>query len=183
MLIVHRGIPGTAMPPNNFTDTELKAVVGYVRSLHDTRSGALHGDAQRGQIVFESRGDCLNCHRVGSKGGYSAADLSDIGTIRSVDSLEKSLLDPALSDLPEPRLVRAVRADGVAIAGRRLNEDTFTVQLIDSNGRLVSLVKRGLRSYEAVKGPRMPSYRDKLSRAEVDDLVSYLASLKGSAVK
>lgn len=61
-----------------------------------------------------------------------------------------------------------------------MNQDTFTLQLLDSKEQLVSLAKSSLRSYELLKTSPMPSYRDKLSMQEVADVVSYLASLKGS---
>jgi putative heme-binding domain-containing protein len=183
MLIVQRGIPGTAMPPNSFGNSELRAIVGYLRSLQGSHLEALRGDARRGQMLFEGRGGCLNCHRVNGKGAYAATDLSDIGIIRSIDYLQRSLVDPAVSDLPEHRQIRAVTRDGIAVAGRHLNEDTFTVQLIDSKGNLISLLKPELKAYEVMKGSTMPSYRDRLSPGELDDLVRYLYSLKGPASK
>jgi mono/diheme cytochrome c family protein len=76
--------------------------------------------------------------------------------------------------------VRAVTRDGKVISGRRLNEDTYTVQLIDEQERLVSLDKAGLREYTVVKTSSMPSYKDKLTSEELSDLVAYLRSLKGS---
>jgi hypothetical protein len=116
---------------------------------------------------------------VNGRGSYAATDLSDIGIIRSIDYLGRSLVDPAVSDSPEHRRIRAVRRDGVAVTGRRLNEDTFTVQLIDSKGNLISLRKPELKVYEIVKGSTMPSYRERFSPAELDDVVRYLYSLKG----
>jgi putative heme-binding domain-containing protein len=180
MLIVLRGIPGTAMPPNSFGNSELRAIIGYIRSLQGSHLEALHGDARHGQMIFEGRGGCLNCHRVNGKGSYAATDLSDIGIIRSIDYLERSLVDPAASDLPEHRLIRAVTRDGVAVAGRHLNEDTFTVQLIDSKGNLISLLKPELKTYEVMKGSTMPSYRDRLSPGELEDVARYLYSLKST---
>jgi mono/diheme cytochrome c family protein len=82
--------------------------------------------------------------------------------------------------LPINRFVRAVTRDGKAITGRRLNEDTYTVQLIDANERLVSLVKAELREYTVLKTSAMPSYKDKLTAGELDDVVAYLRTLKGS---
>jgi putative heme-binding domain-containing protein len=181
MAIVLRGIPGTAMPPNNFGNSEMRAIVGYLRSLQGSHWQALHGDTRRGQLIFEGRGGCLDCHRVNGKGSYAATDLSDIGIVRSIDYLEKSLVDPAISYLPEHRLIRAVTRSGVAVTGRHLNEDTFTVQLIDSNGNLISLLKPDLKTYEIVKNSPMPSYRERLSTGELEDVVSYLYSLRGPA--
>ncbi len=49
--------------------------------------------------------------------------------------------------MPINRPVRAVTRDGTVINGRRLNEDTYTVQLLDDQEKLVSLVKADLREY------------------------------------
>jgi putative heme-binding domain-containing protein len=134
-------------------------------------------------MIFEGRGGCTNCHRVNGKGSYAATDLSDIGIVRSIDYLKKSLVDPAVSDVPAHRRIRATTRDGAVITGRRLNEDTFTVQIIDDQGNLISLLKPKLKTYEVVNGSTMPSYQSRLSPEERDDLVRYLYSLKGAASK
>lgn len=73
--------------------------------------------------------------------------------------------------------MRAVKSDGTVVVGRRLNEDTFTVQLIDEQGNLVSLEKANLRSLTVEQGSSMPSLKGKLNDDEIADLVAYLASL------
>ena len=75
--------------------------------------------------------------------------------------------------------MRAVTKDGKVITGRRLNEDTYSVQLIDSQERLVSLAKADLKEYAVIKTSSMPSYRDKLSAQELADVVAYLLTLNG----
>jgi mono/diheme cytochrome c family protein len=72
-----------------------------------------------------------------------------------------------------------VTKDGRTIRGRRLNEDAYTVQLIDEQSRLVSLNKADLRSVEFVATSSMPSFQNTLTADERADLVSYLLSLKG----
>jgi hypothetical protein len=69
--------------------------------------------------------------------------------------------------------------DGATLTGRILNEDTFSLQFIDSHEKLVSLQKSDLSKFEFLKNSPMPSFRDKLSGDELSDLVGYLASLKG----
>src|SRR5205823_5046544 len=110
---------------------------------------------------------------------WQAPDLSNIGAIRTVDALQRSLLDPTASMRPINRPVRAVTRDGRVVTGRRLNEDTYTVQLIDDRGSLVSLVKGELREYTVAKSSPMPSSKDTLRREELADLLAYLLSLKG----
>jgi hypothetical protein len=91
--------------------------------------------------------------------------------------LQRTLLDPGRALLPINRSVRAVTRDGETIRGRRVNEDTYTVQLIDSNGRLRSLTKSDLVEYEASPTPIMKPTT--LSADEVADLIGYLLSLRG----
>ena len=81
--------------------------------------------------------------------------------------------------LPVNRPVRAVTKDGKVINGRRLNEDTYTVQMIDEQERLVSLTKADLREFTVLKITPMPSYKDKFNAQELADLEAYLLSLKG----
>jgi putative heme-binding domain-containing protein len=178
--IIQNGIPGTAMPPNNFSEFEAGTVVAYLRTMAaGGRSTSGGGDAARGKAVFESKGGCTSCHRVSGTGSRVGPDLTEIGTRRRAVELEQSLLDPTAEVLPQNRYYRVVTKDGEAITGRILNIDTFTVQLLDSKERLLLLQKSNLRESGFVDGSPMPSYRGKLSRQEMDDLITYLASLKG----
>jgi putative heme-binding domain-containing protein len=178
--VIAAGIPGTAMPPHKFDNAELTGVVAYIRSLRDAGIAATAtGDPSRGRRLFETAGGCTNCHRIRGHGSRFGPDLSEIGAIRSAQLLENSLLDPTASMLPINRSVRAVTRDGKTITGRRLNEDTYSVQIIDSQERLISLIKADLREYAVLKTSPMPSYKDKLSGSEVSDVVAYLLTLKG----
>ena len=77
--------------------------------------------------------------------------------------------------------MRAVLRDGTVVTGRRLNEDTFRVQLLDSSERFVSLDRVDIREYTlSSKEALMPSYAHVFSDAERADLVAYLLSLKGT---
>jgi putative heme-binding domain-containing protein len=178
--LIQTGIPGTAMPPGRFGTGELAALVAYIRAMREFDTRPIRGDAARGRVLFEEKGNCMNCHRVNGRGSRVAPDLSDIGAIRAPEALERSLIDPTSTMLPVNRFVRAVTRDGKVISGRRLNEDTYTVQLIDSDERLLSFVKTELREFTVLKNSAMPSYKDKLAPAELDDVVAYLRSLKGS---
>jgi len=178
--LIQTGIPGTAMPPGRYTTGDLTGLVAYIRSMRDFDSAPVRGDATRGQTIFQAKGNCTSCHRVNGTGSRVAPDLSDIGAIRSPDALQRSLTDSGGSMLPINRYVRAVTRAGKVITGRRLNEDTYTVQLIDTDEQLVSLIKGDLREYAVLKTSAMPSYKEKLSSAEADDVVAYLRTLKGA---
>ena len=173
------GVPGTAMPPFRLSASELTMLVAYIRNMRDFDARAVNlGDAVRGKALFEGAAACTRCHRVNGKGPRVAPDLSDIGAIRSADALQQALLDPTGSILPS-NWIRAVTRDGKVITGRRLNEDTHTVQLVDDGERLVGLIKADLREYSVNRESAMPSYKDKLTSQEVADIVAYVLMLKG----
>jgi putative heme-binding domain-containing protein len=178
--IILAGIPGRAMPPHKFDPGELRGVVAYVRSMRGTLAAPVAaGDPARGRTIFAGKGACLTCHRVAGEGSRFAPDLSDIGVIRHPDTLRQSLLDPNAVMLPVNRPIRAVTAKGEVIVGRRLNEDMFSVQIIATDDRLLSLIKADLREYTVSRVSTMPSYREKLSPQELADVVAYLRTLKG----
>lgn len=174
---ISNGIPGTAMPPVSFTGSQLWQVVAFLGSLRNPATGS--GNAQRGQAVLEGKGQCLSCHRVHGKGARLGPDLTEIGAIRTLDYLQRSLLQPNETVLTQNRSVRAVTRDGATLTGRRLNEDTHTIQILDSQERLVSLVKSDLRELITLTASPMPSYQDKLTPQELSDLLTCLLNLKG----
>ena len=178
--VIVSGIQGTAMPPHRFDRQEVTGIVAYVRSMRDSpKTQVAAGDAGRGKAIFEGKGDCLSCHRVGERGSRRGPDLTEIGIFRTSERLRLSLVNPSAVMLPIHRPVRAVTADGKTVTGRRLNEDTYSVQLIDSDERLVSLMKAELKEYVVMEKSAMPSYGAKLSAQELADLVEYLGSLRG----
>ena len=137
------------------------------------------GTPAAGQAIFEGTGDCASCHRVAGRGSRLGPDLTAIGAVRGAGSLRETLLDPTDSMLPLNRPLRAVTRDGEVITGRRLNEDTYTVQIFDEGERLVSLDKADLQELTVLAASPMPSYAETLSEAELADLLAYLVTLKG----
>jgi putative heme-binding domain-containing protein len=178
--LITNGIAGTGMRGFKLDDGEMAGIVAYLRNMatFDNRSVTL-GDAARGRALFEGKGGCTACHRVDGRGSGMAPDLSNIGRLRTASALQTSVLDPNSAMIPINRPVRAVTKDGKVFNGRRLNEDTYTVQMMDDQGRLVSLAKADLKEFTILLESPMPAYRRKLTPEEVADLVAYLLSLKG----
>jgi putative heme-binding domain-containing protein len=174
---ITRGSPG-GMPPFKLDPAELTGIVAYIRAGFDTSASVRVGDAAKGRGVFQGKGECATCHRVAGKGPRSAPDLSDIGSARAPAVLERAVRDPSAALFPINRPVRIVMRDGRTIRGRRLNEDTHTVQIIDEKERLLSLAKKDVRSYDIVQESAMPSYAGKLTDDEIADVVAYLLTLR-----
>ena len=176
--IIMDGISGTAMPESNYSELQAGNIVAYLRSL-SADSRTVSGDASRGRVLVETSG-CLNCHRVNGNGSRLAPDLSEIGLLRRAGELEESILEPNATLLPSNRFVEVVTSDGTALTGRLLNHDSVTVQFLDSEEQMRSFMKSDLRRFAFVEESSMPSFRDRLNAEEIEDILTYLVSLKGT---
>lgn len=176
---IRDGILGTGMPPFTFSEKESWQVVAYVQSLRRT-VGAKESpsDAAAGAKLFRGKGACAQCHTVEGEGGRRGPDLSHIGADRSLEELRRSILSPNEKVSPAYWQLRATTKKGTKVTGRRLNEDTFSFQLLDSEENLVSVMKSDLEEYDLDKSSVMPPFEQQLSQREIDDLVAYLLTLQ-----
>jgi cytochrome c oxidase cbb3-type subunit III len=176
---IRAGSPA-GMPAFALDSAEMAGVIAYLRNMNasDT-AGVKTGDAARGRAVFAGKGACTTCHRAGPTGSIVAPDLSDIGAVRSAGSLQRSLLDPTSQMMPINRPVRVVKKDGTIVNGRRLNEDTYSLQMVDESGNLRAFMKADLRDVAVSTTSTMPSFKNTLSGDELADVLAYLLSLKG----
>jgi putative heme-binding domain-containing protein len=176
---IRAGSPA-GMPAFMLDNAEMTGIIAYLRNMNAFDSASVKtGDAAHGRVVFDGKGGCGRCHRVGATGAGTAPDLSDVGANRSPGSIERSLIEPSSQMMPINRPVRLVTKDGTIVNGRRLNEDTYSIQILDDRDRLRSLPKADLREYNISTSSPMPSYKTTLSDAERADVVAYLLSLKG----
>jgi putative heme-binding domain-containing protein len=188
------GIPERGMPAVwQLNPGEIADLIGYVRSLGRAPAVALVGDSARGAALFAGKGGCRSCHTVAGVGGAFGPDLSLVGAARGADYLREALTNPGAAlpvgpqtNYPSAQFARylpihAVTDSGREISGVRVNEDRFTIQVRTLSGELHSLEKATLRTLDKRFGRSlMPSYASVLRPAELDDLIAYLASLRGS---
>ena len=179
--IIRDGIPRTEMPGAwSMNDHEIWQVAAHVRTLGRVAQEKVPGDPAAGRDLFRSKG-CLGCHMVDSEGGRMGPPLTEVGLRRSGDYVRAKLLEPA-SALPEDFTM----ADLATIAGERvsgfvLDEDTYSIQIRDLSDKLHSYWKRDLATIEKhTDRTPMPSFRGRLSDGELQDLVAYLVSLRGT---
>ena len=181
--IIELGVPGTEMPGAwHMTRREVTQVAAYVRSLAKVDQRPVSGDAVRGKLLYDKH-RCAGCHTIKQNesyiGGYMGPDLSSIGLRRSPSHLRESITEPAASLSENYVRVQVATKAGKTIDGFRLQEDTFTIALRDLSGNNHALDKQDVKSMKLDrKSSPMPSFRDKLSAGELDDLVAYLVSLK-----
>lgn len=151
---------------------------------HDTAqsasrpAGELTGSPDAGKTIFEGAGKCLTCHRAGASGSVVGPNLSNVGAQLSPGELKQSLLNPATTIAPKDRLYQIVTSAGKTVKGKLLNQGPVSLQMLDSDGQLVAFMRSQVRDGHFVDPPQMPSYQDKLTGSQIDDLVAYLASLR-----
>ena len=176
---IRAGSPA-GMPAFALDTGDMAGIIAYLRNMNAFDAATVKaGDAARGRTLFEGKAGCTACHRVGRTGSRVGPNLIDIGAVRSAGSLQRSLVDPTSQMMPINRPVRVVTKDGSVINGRRLNEDTYSLQLIDERARLHSIMKADVREFTISKTSPMPSATATLSPDEIADVIAYLLSLKG----
>src|SRR3954466_6472597 len=180
--IIVNGIPGTDMPSFRLglTERSTRQAASYVMSLSRSASRPGPGNPERGAALYQSNG-CGSCHAVDGRGGILGPELTAIGGRRGTVYLRDAIVKPAASHPPGYLVVRAAPATGAEIRGIRVNEDVFWIQIRDASGTVHSLQKSELaRLDRELEGTLMPSYEARLSTAQLDDLVAYLATLRGA---
>jgi putative heme-binding domain-containing protein len=183
------------MPANSFEDSATWAIIAYLRSLSPLSNPSVVGDRAKGRLIFFGQGACSQCHMVSGRGGSLGPDLTRVGAARSVAYLRESIREASkkLSDgMVDPNnpwanaivydTVTVVTRQGQQIVGVAKNEDTFTIQLLDTSQQLHLLLKRDLESVTHEHKSLMPDYSEEmLSDTELRDLVAYLQSLRGNS--
>src|ERR1700735_4138676 len=194
--VISNGIPGTAMPANGtngqgveMTDEEIWQIITYLRSQEVKVPANAKGNAARGKDLFYGDANCSLCHMVAGKGGGLGPGLTAVGGSRTREAIIDSVRNPSRRlawGLTEPtkefpqeyETVTVVTADGEQIKGVALNEDNFTVQLMDTSEQIYLLEKEKLRSFQKSRESMMPQYNpDVLSDKDLNDLVAYLSSV------
>jgi cytochrome c oxidase cbb3-type subunit III len=180
MRILSNGITG-AMPGYGQANGVKRTwqLAAYVLTLGRSPSGAITGDAARGAASYEKRG-CAACHLVAGRGRIFGPELTTIGARRGPAYLKRALVEPG-GEVPEGHVVVTVRTkSGQAIRGVRVSEDVFGLHVRDVQGRLHDFRKADVAALEREAGASlMPALGASVSLGEVDDLVAYLASLRG----
>jgi mono/diheme cytochrome c family protein len=99
---ISQGVPGTAMPAGvnggigvGMTDEEVWQVITYLRSIQVKAPAVPIGDPGHGKELFYGSARCGTCHMVEGKGGRLGPDLTDAGSMRSVESLVDSVRNPS----------------------------------------------------------------------------------------
>jgi len=190
--VIKNGMPG-GMPAfsGQLDANEIQQVVGYLLTLSHKDESPVTGNAAAGKQVYDSS-HCASCHTISGEGGDLGPELTTVGQSRGPAYLRNTILYPG-TDLPQARIfletggqlqflfIRLTTQDGRTLDGTRVAEDSFHIVVEDAKGNFHSFRKDQLRELDKEPGKSaMPSMKGKLSETQVNDLVAYLAGLKGT---
>src|SRR5437868_4794112 len=194
--VISNGIPGTAMPANGtngqgvgMTDEEIWQIITYIRSVEVKALSKPMGNATHGKGLFNGDANCSLCHMVEGKGGRLGPELTSVGGSRTREAIIDSVRNPsrrlawglteAMKEFPqEYESVTVMTADRKEIKGVTLNEDSFSVQIMDTDEKIHLLQKNKLLSFQKSRQSAMPKYgADILSDKDLEDIVAYLISV------
>ncbi len=195
--VISNGIAGTAMPANGtngqgvgMTDEEIWQIITYIRSQEVQAPTQAAGNAAHGKELFYGDANCSLCHMVEGKGGRLGPDLTAVGGSRTREAIIDSVRNPSrrlawgltesTKEFPqEYESVTVKTADGKEIQGVTLNEDSFSVQIMDASEQIHMLEKDKLLSFHKSRESAMPKFAvDLLSDKDLDDIVAYLVNVR-----
>jgi cytochrome c oxidase cbb3-type subunit 3 len=175
--IISSGVPGTGMPAfHSLSERQISALVDYLRLLQGkSETRTLPGDARLGKAIFFGKGECSDCHTISGEGGFLGPDLSGYGSTASAKGISDEIVRLRRTPPQGYRSAVLVTVAGDRIEGLIRNEDNFSVQFQTKDGGFHSFQKSELRRLDRLETSLMPTnYGERLSSAELDDLVSYL---------
>lgn len=174
---IRNGLPGTDMPPFPMAEERIWELVAFLRSLSAPAITArVPGDAAQGEAVFFGKGGCSACHRIAGKGGWIGPDLSNAGANRTLLQLRESVWEPNARIEDGFAAIRVLTTDGSRIAGVAKNENNYSLQVLDREGRLHLLSKHDVRELQRGEGSLMPAgIEQRLSKAEAESLLHFLS--------
>jgi putative heme-binding domain-containing protein len=184
--VIANGATGTEMPEfqSRLGDENIWRIISYIRSTTKREATPVAGDRAAGEKLFWNKGQCGACHMVGLKGGRMGPDLSRIGRTRSAAYLRESIVDVNADLTPGFYAVTVVTKDGKKISGVQRGYDNFSAQFMDASDKFYSFQRSDVARMERQFRSLMPdNYRKVFTDAELNDLVAYLASLRGPEEK
>jgi putative heme-binding domain-containing protein len=181
--VISEGIPGTEMPGygERVGGENIWRLVTYVRSIARRETAPPKGNAASGEKLFWGKGACGPCHRVGQRGGRMGPELTHVGRTRSLAHLRESVVQPNADLTPGYYAVTVVQRDGKTITGVQRGFDNFSAQLMDVAENFYSFERSAVASVKREFRSLMPeTYAKSLTSSEIDDLVAYMSTLRGT---
>jgi putative heme-binding domain-containing protein len=201
-------MPVIYRPPVALSLDEIKAVTAYLQSLGGEVDVAainnssfleqvkvaatapaspgpsllLEGDPEIGKELFfdpESPAGCAKCHTVGEEGGQVGPELTTIAAAQPLDYIIESILHPSAVIVPGFEPVLIITKDSLYVTGIVKEEDTETVAVADSQGKIQQVRKVDIAKQVPQQTSIMPDgFAEILTVRDFHDLLAFLRTLK-----
>ena len=138
------------------------------------------GNVENGRKIFFNSGaaNCVQCHKVGDRGGDAAPNLAGIGGRRDAAYILESIIVPSAKLAPGYSPIAVTMKDGTIVAGMLMmdTETEVVVQNVETKKETVCL-KSDIKTVPPAMST-MPPMGAILNKSDIRDLVAYLSSLK-----
>ncbi len=172
---IHNGVKGTAMPAFPLPDEQIWDLAAFVRSLNaPANTVPVPGNVAAGEKLFFGKGECSSCHMIQGRGGYLGPDLSNIGVTRRLGELRSALTNPPAEASADYRPL-VLSKQGHQLRAVAKHTSPWSVQVLDEHGDLHLVHGDAVRTLTFLKKSWMPSYAQRLSSEEMEDLLAFLS--------
>lgn len=136
------------------------------------------GSPDKGRIVFQNQGACLQCHKVGKEGGVQGPDLTAVAQRLSREKILESIYNPGAEITPGYGMTSVSLKSGDAIVGRLSKEAVDHLVVVGLDNKPVRVARADIKDV-APPVSAMPPVAAALPPKDLRDLVAYLAAQKG----
>jgi quinoprotein glucose dehydrogenase len=138
------------------------------------------GDAAAGREIFFNKTEaaCLRCHKIQDQGGDVGPNLTGIGAKQTREYLLESIVDPNRQIAKGFETVVLTLQNGKVLSGVFKEENARQIKLITPEGESLVVAKKEIEDRQAGKSAMPEEAIKHLSKAELRDLIEFLASLK-----
>lgn len=139
------------------------------------------GDPAHGKQLFnDAKGiGCVKCHAVGGTESRAGPDLRGVGTKYPRPELMRSILEPSSRILSGYELTAIITDAGQVFQGVVKLENDETIELIDVEGKTITIPADEVDEIERSTLSMMPNgLKDGMSLQDFADIVAYLGELR-----
>jgi putative heme-binding domain-containing protein len=146
--------------------------------LASYRGSTYGGDIARGRRIFfqHQTGQCIRCHAYNDIGGNAGPRLNGIANVLNREELLEALIDPSKRLAPGFGVVTLKLESEKTVSGVMVAENNNSIALkMGNNPDTVVMKSQVVERNDAPSS--MPDMKGLLTRREIRDLVSFLATL------
>jgi cytochrome c oxidase cbb3-type subunit 3 len=181
--VISKGIPAGGMPSfEPLGSADIWRLVTFIRTLSRSNA-AVSGDAAAGETLFWGKGNCGQCHAIGSRGTSLGPDLAHAGRRSTPQRVKHAIVAPEDEITPGYEMVTVVMRNRKTVTGLARYFDDFSTRIIDASGEEHTYLRDEVASMRRELRSTMPGNYGKIfSDADVDNLVAYIMKVRREAM-